>query len=249
MNQNQNNRGLLRLVDEEFAHNRPGTYSAISKLVKAICKEVNHHKLNYDQLKRVFKEVRDRTGVEVPRKKETLLELPTDEQLRHFFDSIQDPIHKLIFKFLIGTGLRISEACSLEVRRIDFEKNMLFVHQGKGSKDRIAVMSDHLKNELQIYLAGKKNRYLFETIRADKFSPRRIQQMADIYSKKSGVHIYPHLMRHLYATKLCEAGISEDHRKILCGHAKNSDAQQIYTHLTLAPIKEDAIKALNNIKF
>ena len=94
----------------------------------------------------------------------------------------------------------------------------------------------YLKNELQIYLAGKKNRYLFATIRADKISPRRIQQMADIYSKKSRVHVYPHLMRHLYCTFLTIAGISEDHRKVLCGHAKGSDAQQIYTHLTLAPI-------------
>lgn len=249
MSSKPNNHNLLKVVDEDFVHNRPGTYSAVNRLVKAICREVNHHRLNYDQLKRIFKEVRDRTGVEVPRKKEKLIELPNDEQLRTFFDSINDPIHKLIFKFLIGTGLRISEACNLEVKRIDFDKNLIFVHLGKGSKDRVTVMSDNLKNELQIYLAGRKNRYLFETIRADKFSPRRVQQMAGIYSKKSGIHIYPHLMRHLYATKLAEAGISEDHRKILCGHSKNSDAQQIYTHLTLAPIKEDAIKALNNLKF
>lgn len=240
---------MLALEDLVCAHNRAGAYSALNRLIKTICREVNHHKLNYDQLKRIFKEVRDRTGVEVPRKREKLIELPSDEQLRKYFDSIKDPIHKLIFKFLIGTGLRISEACNLEVRRIDFEKNLIFVSQGKGSKDRIAVMSDNLKNELQIYLAGRKNRYLFETIRADKFSVRRVQQMAEIYSKKSGVYMHAHLCRHIFATHLATAGLSEDHRKILCGHSKSSDAQQIYTHLSLAGIKENAIAALNNLKF
>ena len=248
MSKNEHNE-VYEIFESECAPQKANAYSALQKLIKLITKEVNHNKLTYNQLKRVFKEVRDKTGLSAPRKKETLLQLPTDAQLRMFFNSINDPIHKLIFKLLIGTGLRISEACNLEIFQIDFEKNTIFVKQGKGSKDRITVMSDHLKNELQIYLANRKNRFLFETIRASKYSPRRIQQMAAIYSKKSGVHIYPHLMRHLFATKLCEAGISEDHRKILCGHSKNSDAQQIYTHLTLAPIKEDAIKALNNIKF
>lgn len=249
MNSNPINQNFSAENSQECAHDLAGANSAISRLVRNISREVKHHRLNYDQLKRVFREVRERTGVEVPRRKETLLELPTDEQLRHFFECIHDPIHKLIFKFLIGTGLRISEACNLEVRRIDFDKNLLFVHRGKGGKDRVAVMGDTLKAELQIYLAGKKNRYLFETIRADKFSSRRVQQMAENYSKKSGVYVYPHLMRHLYATKLAEAGISEDQRKILCGHSKNSDAQQIYTHLTLNSIKEDVIKVLNSQKF
>lgn len=240
---------ILKLVESECGPQKSYAYSDLKRLVNLICREVNHHKLNYEHLKRIFKEVRDRTGIEIPRKKEKLIELPTDEQVKKFFDSIDDPIHKLIFKFLVGTGLRVSEACSLEVKRIDFDKNLIFVFQGKGSKDRVAVMSDTLKEELKIYLAGRKNRYLFETIRASKFSTRRVQQMAEIYSKKSGVHIHAHLCRHMFATHLALAGISEDHRKVLCGHSKNSDAQQIYTHISLSGIKENAITALNNLKF
>lgn len=249
MNLNQDKNSLLNVIEGDFAHGRAGAYSSIQRLIKVIVREVNHHKLSYDQLKRIFKEVRDKTGVEAPKKKESLLELPTDEQLHTFFNSINDPIHKLIFRFLLGTGLRVSELCNLEVSRIDFANNQFFVKEGKGGKDRVGLMSDHLKQDAQLYLAGKRNKYLFETIRATKFSPRRIQQLADCYSLKSGVHIYPHLMRHLYATKLAQAGLSEDQRKVLCGHSKNSDAQQIYTHLSLSGIKEDAIKVINEFKF
>ena len=104
-----------------------------------------------------------------------------------------------------------------------------------------------LKSLLELYLAGKNNRYLFESNNRTKFSTRRIQQIAMEYSEASGIKIHPHLLRHLFATKLAEAGLSEDQRAVLCGHSPNSNAQQIYTHLSLAGVKDEAIKALDSL--
>lgn len=236
-------------LSRDFALEKPSAYSGIKRLIKVISRDVNHYRLNYDHLKRIFQEVREQTGIEVPRKRQKLVELPTRQQISIFLESIKNPIHKLIFKFLLGTGLRVSEATKVEVKNIDFEKNQILIKEGKMSKDRIVLFSDNLKNDIQIFLAGKNNRFLFETNRFTKFSTRRIQQLSQIYSKKSGIHITPHTCRHIFATLLATEGISEDHRKVLCGHSKNSNAQQIYTHLSLNGIKENALKALNKHQF
>nr|BFD62330.1 tyrosine recombinase XerC [Bdellovibrio sp. HM001] len=237
----------------DFAHEtisakqRPYVSNATDQLVKVIAKEVNRHKLSYEQLKRVFREVRTRCHLETPKQGTKLIELPSDADLEKFFSVINDPVHKLIFKFLLGTGLRIAELCALEVRRIDFTQNTAFIKEGKGRKDRVIVFGNNLKSKLELYLAGRNNRYLFESTLQSKYTPRRIQQLAVQYSKASEVRIHPHLLRHIFATKLAEAGLSEDQRAVLCGHSKSSNAQQIYTHLSLAGVKNQAIDALDKI--
>jgi len=148
---------------------------------------VNKHKLDYHQLKYVFKAVRAKCEVAVPRTKKSLIELPTNEELESFFKTIKNPIHTLLFETLLNTGLRIAELCALEVRRIDIEKNTVLVIDGKGGKDRTTVFGNRLKEKLQIYLQGKNNRYLFESERNTKFSTRRIQQICEKYTKQSGI--------------------------------------------------------------
>lgn len=227
---------------------RPAAYSSMQWLIKTISREVIRHRLSYEQLKRIFSEVRKASELTVPHKKHTLPNIPTDTQLKHFLDSVPSPEHKLIFRFLLSTGLRISEACNLEVSRIDFDQNTIFVKQGKGKKDRVTVLSDTMKCEIQQYLQNRKNRFLFENVRSEKFSPRRIQQLTMHYSKLSGVRLTPHLFRHLYCTKLATAGINEDHRMILCGHA-STDVQRRYSHLSLSAIKSNVIEVLNKLNF
>lgn len=249
MSSNADKPVLTKTNHSSFAHakksanQRPYIQNANEQLVKLIAREVNRHKLSYEQLRRIFRDVRTRCRIEAPSYKNKLIELPTNADLERFFSTISDPLHKLLFQVLLGTGLRVSELCSLEVARIDFSNNTAFI---KGGKDRVIVFGNHLKESLKLYLSGRNNRYLFESVNRTKFSSRRIQQIAKVYSEKSGVKINPHLLRHLFATKLAEAGLSEDQRAILCGHSPNSNAQQIYTHLSLAGVKDEAIKALDN---
>lgn len=229
-------------------HQRPAAYSSMQWLIKTISREVMRHKLSYDQLKRIFYEVRQASNLTAPPKKKTLPQIPTDTQLKHFFDSVTNPEHKLIFKFLLMTGLRISEACNLEVSQIDFSQNTIFIKQGKGKKDRVTVLSDNLKTEIEQYLVDKKNKYLFQSSRNTKYTTRRIQIITKQYSKASGIHMTPHLFRHLYCTKLSAAGINEEHRMILCGHS-STEVQRRYSHLSLSAIKEKTIEVLNKINF
>jgi integrase len=218
--------------------------SPVQQLVTIMLRETRRHKLSYEQLKRVFREVRLRAQIEVPRKRHKLIELPTTEQLARFYAAINDPTHRLIFKTLELCGLRISELTNLLVSRCDFQNNQIFISNSKNGKDRIVIMNDKLSSALQLYLSGRNNKYVFESIRHDKFSPRRIQIIAAHYSKKSGVRIHPHLLRHHFATRAQAQGLTQEQVKTLLGHSKHTDTTA-YTHLSLSMVKDSALKILN----
>lgn len=239
---------VIHLKSAVCTPQHPWTQSVITRLSKQLAREARKHKLNYDQLKRIFLNVRKECGVEVPRVKNKMLELPTDANLQKWFDSITDPIHKLIFQTLVQTGLRVNELVNLEVKNIDLTNNQALVKEGKGGKDRMVVIGNRLRTQLEIYLAAKKNRYLFETIRNTKFSKRRIQMLAEAYSSKSCVHIHCHLLRHIYITRLAYKNLNEDQRGVLAGHAKSSrsELQARYTHVSLSGIKDQAIAAIDS---
>jgi len=215
-----------------------------------LAKHARRHRWNYDQLSRVFRIVRERCEIEVPRpNKNELLELPTEEELTKFYAVIENPIHTLMFKVLEGTGLRVAELTHLEVARIDFQLNQAFVSEGKGKKDRIIVLGTKLVEKLRIYLSGRKNKYLFESERLNtKYSTRRIEQLCKEYKETAAImkDLTPHTFRHLYNTRLAQAGMSEEKRALLAGHSDPA-TQKIYTHLSLAGIKDEAIAVMDGL--
>ena len=58
-------------------------------------------------------------------------------------------IHKLIVQVMYGSGLRVSEALNLRIQDINFEKNSVSIINGKGGKDRVTLLSQNLKDDLQ----------------------------------------------------------------------------------------------------
>jgi site-specific recombinase XerD len=111
-------------------------------------------------------------------------------------------------------------------------------------------MSDVLKSKIQIYLSNRHNRYLFESNRGTRFSTRRIQQLTSHYKFRAnidGPQLTPHTFRHLYNTRLAEAGVSKETRALLAGHS-NSNTQDIYTHLSVGgQIATDILKKLSEL--
>ena len=244
MKKSQNNvENLLDFVDQDSV-----AKSDIQKCIKYLTREVNKQKLNYGQLRYIFRVVRENCHIEVTKGKKSLYELPNSEQISIFYNQISSTQHKLIFKLLHGTGLRISEMCSLEVKNIDFKENLILVKEGKGKKDRIVPIGNKLSEHLTIYLDGKRNRYLFESNRNSKYTPRRIEQICKEYLCKSNLDfvITPHTFRHLYFSFLASKNISKEHRMIIAGHSK-PETQDIYTHLTLEGVKEGIIKIVDEI--
>jgi len=71
----------------------------------------------------------------------------TPKEVHQVLDEL-DGVHKLIVQLMYGSGLRVSEALSLRVQDINFEKNSVTVRNGKGGKDRVTLLSSHIKEAL-----------------------------------------------------------------------------------------------------
>jgi site-specific recombinase XerD len=242
----KNNRDLPENV-HDFADQISNTKSDIQRCIKFLIKETNRNKYNYGQLRYIFRRVREECDIVVNDSKKSLYELPTKSQFDLFYSVIHNPIHKLMFEFLQGTGLRVSELCKLEVSRIDFDQNLIFIKEGKGKKDRVVPFGNKLKDKLKIYLSGRNNKYLFESNRNSAFTTRRIEQICKEYSETSNgeSQICPHTFRHMYFTFLAENKISKELRMLIAGH-KNEKTQDIYTHLAISGFKEELISIIDN---
>lgn len=139
----KNNNSIIKL--RNFATQNTNAKKPIQLLIKHITRETNRHKFDYDQLRYVFKSVRTNCNIEVPRRKQKLIELPTNEDLASFYRSISNPDHKLIFEFLENTGIRVEKLCALEVSRVDLDSNTAMIVGAKGGKDRIVIFGNQLK--------------------------------------------------------------------------------------------------------
>ena len=142
-----------------------------------------------------------------------------------------------MFALFYSSGLRLNELRSLNVTDIDLADKQVNVIQGKGGKSRFLPMGSKAVTALQQWLQIKpvdetKEQALFTSAKGKRLGNRSIQQRLKQWCIKKGVpeSVYPHMLRHSFATHLLEA--SQDLRAVqeLLGH-ENISTTQIYTHL------------------
>jgi site-specific recombinase XerD len=176
---------------------------------------------------------------EIPlmKKENKLPKLISKENIKIMIDSCENLKHKLIIKFLYSSGLRLSELLNLKRSDIDFDNNLILVRQGKGTKDRMTLLSSSLKNDLLKYYSNYefKTNYVFEG-RKGKYSKKSVQKILERLGKKIGIKIHPHMLRHSFATHLLENGTDLRYIQKLLGHS-SSKTTEIYTHVANNQLK------------
>jgi len=75
----------------------------------------------------------------------------TKEEVRRVL-ALVAPEHQLICRLLYGTGMRLLECLRLRVKDVDFGRNEITIHDGKGFKDRMTMLPESLKPALQLHL-------------------------------------------------------------------------------------------------
>jgi integron integrase len=75
----------------------------------------------------------------------------TKEEIRDVFRHLSG-VHRLLAAVIYGGGLRLEECLCLRVKDVDFARNCLVIHAGKGDKDRETVLPERLAGELQRHL-------------------------------------------------------------------------------------------------
>jgi hypothetical protein len=86
----------------------------------------------------------------------------------------------LLIKTLFQTGAHVSEFVNLTAEDVFFEEQMILIAKAKGGKSRYVPILPELAQELRTHLGQRTVGYLFETNRATRYSPRRIQQIIEV---------------------------------------------------------------------
>lgn len=186
-----------------------------------------------------FKEIlRQNVYFTKPKKNKTLPDILTIEEIRSLIRSTTNPKHQLIIKLIYGTGLRASEIVNLKNSEIDFNEGLIKVKLGKGKKDRFVKLPESILIDLENFSNVGKSNYLFESQRGGKLTIKTIQLILKNSAKKAGIkkRVYPHLLRHSFATHLLEAGTDLRIIQKLLGHS-DVKTTQIYTQISQASIK------------
>jgi len=185
-----------------------------------------------------------------PRADQTLPETLHAAEVAKLLDSIDTSVSlgrrdRAILELFYSSGLRLSELCGLRLEMIDFEDRFLRV-TGKGNKTRVVrvghvaleAIENYLTSERPNLVSKRTSSHLFISVRGTALSPDRVRQIVKERAKLAGIdqNIYPHLLRHSFATHLLEGGADLRVIQELLGHADISTTQ-IYTHVDRQRLK------------
>ena len=149
---------------------------------------------------------------------------------------------RALLELLYSSGLRVSEAVSLDLSRLDFAERMVRV-RGKGNKERIVPVGRGALGALRGMLAdragsgarGKKagDEPVFQNVRGGRLTARSVQRMVAtrLAGVAAGIGVTPHALRHSFATHLLDRGAELRAIQELLGHASLTSTQ-VYTRVS-----------------
>jgi integrase/recombinase XerD len=148
----------------------------------------------------------------------------SQEEVLAFFDHIPSLKYRAALMVCYGAGLRISEAVALKVSDIDSQRKLLRVEQGKGHKDRYAMLSPRLIEVLRrYYRAARPQGYLFPSWRKEHHLCTTSLQLAcreAALRAHIAKRVTVHTLRHSFATHLLENGTDIRIIQALLGHTR-----------------------------
>lgn len=190
--------------------------------------------------------------VRFPKVPVKLLDIPSPSEVAAVLSELRSPVYRTLLFCAYGAGLRVAEACRLCVGDIDAKRMVLIVRNGKGGRDRYAMLSAVLLDALRQYYRTVRppQPFLFQGKAAGKPVPvEGVQTALRMALQRSGVakRVTPHTLRHAFATHSLEAGTDLRVIQTLLGHA-NIRTTVRYVHVSTATIAKttsplDAIAA------
>ena len=202
--------------------------------------------------------VLDHKQIKSPKRERREVEYLTTDEVKQFVDSIKIETRwhnskkgrfinieglrfRTLVEVLLGTGMRISEALSLDRNSINFETKEAKII-GKGNKQRTVFFTNRALYWVKTYLDLRQDseQALFITQRLTRISRCDVSGLFRRYSSKSGISkkITPHILRHTTATTLLFNGCPIGHIKDILGHDKLETTCRYYLGLDKRQAKQ-----------
>lgn len=183
--------------------------------------------------------------VSSPKQEKRLPSFFFEEEMNELFQSIDDttPVgqrDRALLELMYATGIRVSECANIKLSDIDDFLSLLLV-KGKGNKERYIPFGQFAQDALDIYIQdGRKkllknqdHSYLFVNQKGGPLTARGIRYIFQQLIERTNINhrLYPHKIRHTFATHLLNNGADLRAVQELLGHSQLSSTQ-VYTHVT-----------------
>ncbi|HVL79967.1 MAG TPA: tyrosine recombinase [Actinomycetota bacterium] len=148
-----------------------------------------------------------------------------------------------LVELLYDAGLRAGEACALDVDDVDLDSGWVRVEHGKGNRTRVVPLAAPASSALQAYLRHGRTDLasrgtapgaaVFLNARGKRMTTRDVRRVLERLGNAAlgSRPVWPHLLRHSFATHLLEGGADLRSVQELLGHA-DVGSTQVYTHVS-----------------
>jgi site-specific recombinase XerD len=184
------------------------------------------------------------SSVREPRKLPVVL---SREEMARLIKAAANPKHQAALAVAYGAGLRASEVVALKVQDIDSTRMTLRIEQGKGRKDRYAMLCPVLLERLRswwrfAHARGKllDGGWLFPGHNpVNPMSTRQLNRICHAAAQAAGINkrVSTHTLRHSYATHLLEQKVDIRLIQVLLGH-KRLETTALYTQVATEVLRE-----------
>ncbi len=173
--------------------------------------------------------------VRYPKKRSKALTLT---EQRAFIERLEGSRYKWVMLFYLHTGVRRTEALTLEWSDVDEEDGVILI-KGTKTEDsrRYIVLTEALKG----ILAGQREQNAKEKQEGARVFPYCAETVSRTFAKLCAGH-HLHELRHTYITRCCESGINVNVCQQLVGHATADMTINVYTHVLDDFKKKEALK-------
>lgn len=148
------------------------------------------------------------------------------EELEMMRNACATPRQRCMLELFFSTGVRLSELCQINITDLDWQNNSIKV-LGKGNKERVVYFSDKSRIYIKKYLAVRgtfESPALFITSKSphERMGRRSIENEIKAIAKSANIdkNVFPHLLRHSFATIGSRSGMSLTTLHDLMGHSK-----------------------------
>ena len=153
-----------------------------------------------------------------------------------------DVREKALIDFLYATGCRVSECADVRLSDIDWDNRSVHIRHGKGDKERTVYFNAESELTLHEYLKTRNDETdaLFVSVRAphQRIKAHAIENILKKVSSRSGLHVFPHRLRHTFATAGLRGGIPIEHLQRLMGH-ESPKTTLIYAKIDQSELQHD----------